>query len=114
MLAKGNVNLEWNQPGVIMTLEEFLKSTKQENVPPNLSPALQSLWHAYRGDWERAHTLAQAIHTEEGSWIHANLHREDGQRENADYWYARCGCGRPELSVEGEREKILRALLEPS
>ncbi len=60
-----------------------------------LSLPLQALWHDDRGDWDRAHELAQAAAGKAGDWVHAYLHRKEGDAGNARYWYARAG--RPEF-----------------
>ncbi len=70
-----------------MTLEEF--QTLPDASP--LRPPLQALWHAARGDWDRAHALAQDASGREGDWVHAYLHRLEGDHGNAAYWYARAG-----------------------
>ena len=60
-----------------------------------LSLPLQALWHDDRGDWDRAHELAQAAAGMAGDWVHAYLHRQEGDAGNARYWYAHAG--RPEF-----------------
>ena len=61
------------------------------SLPPDglssLSPLQQALWHAAQGDWETAHGLAQEVGTAEGAWVHAYLHRREGDLANAAYWY---------------------------
>jgi len=61
------------------------------NDPAGLSPEARSLWLTKKGDWEAAHNIAQDIHTETGSWIHALLHVIEGDQWNADYWFAKAG-----------------------
>ena len=56
-----------------------------------LSPLLHALWHDAHGDWDRAHSLAQEIETVDAAWVHAYLHRKEGDTSNADYWYRRAG-----------------------
>lgn len=58
-------------------------------LPDGLSPEAQALWHAKHGNWDAAHNLAQDIPTALGSWIHALLHLIEGDRWNADYWFAK-------------------------
>ena len=94
-----------------MTLAAFLASTAQEEPPAGLSPALQALWHAEKGDWDRAHQLAQEDHSRDGSWVHANLHREEGDLWNARYWYDRAARPESRTSVAEERHAIIAALL---
>jgi hypothetical protein len=58
---------------------------------PGYELTLQALWHDARGDWARAHELAQADAGRDGAWVHAYLHRKEGDAGNAAYWYARAG-----------------------
>ncbi len=79
--------------------------------PPGLGPALQALWHDARGDWDRAHELAQAASGRDGAWVHAYLHRKEGDEGNAGYWYARAGRPAARGDLRAEWEQIVRALL---
>ncbi len=95
-----------------MTKDEFLASVQSNERPPeSLSRGLQSLWHASKGDWEKAHIVAQDIPGPDGSWIHANLHREEGDLGNARYWYARAGKSESNAAIEVERLEIIETLL---
>ncbi len=94
-----------------MTAAEFIGSLSGAEPPVGCTPALQALWHAGKKNWEQAHTLAQEIHTKEGSWVHAYLHRVEGDLSNADYWYRRSGHERPACSLEAEWEGITKSLL---
>ncbi len=96
-----------------MSFEELRQSISRDPAPPaGTSLAVQALWHDARGDWERAHTAAQAEPGRDGSWVHAYLHRKEGDIGNAGYWYARAGRGKPASSVtlEAEWEQIAREL----
>jgi hypothetical protein len=74
-----------------MTLAEF-RSTLTSSAPPEkLLPALVALWHDAKGDWTAAHEVAQDIPGKDGSWVHAYLHRKEGDATNAAYWYSRAG-----------------------
>ena len=73
-----------------MTLEEF-RATLGGRTPPAVAPALVALWHDANGDWNAAHEAAQAIEDETGAWVHAYLHRKEGDAGNAAYWYRRAG-----------------------
>ena len=66
-----------------MTLDEF----KVIGNPNGLTPLLQALWYDANQDWQSAHQIAQELHTQNASWIHAYLHRKEGDRYNAQYWY---------------------------
>jgi len=75
-----------------MTVSELRQSAATDGAPPaGLSPELQALWLAKKERWDEAHNIAQEIHTQDGSWIHALLHLIEGDTGNAAYWYARAG-----------------------
>lgn len=96
-----------------MTVERFVQSAAADDQPPaGLSTPLLALWHAEKGDWSKAHAIAQEIHTKYGSWIHANLHREEGDQWNAEYWYDRAGRPASKKSLVDERREIIAALLQ--
>jgi hypothetical protein len=83
-----------------MSLEEFQQSIARDTAAPSgQSLAAQALWHDARGDWERAHNCAQDDHSRDGSWVHAYLHRKEGDLGNAGYWYSRAGKKIPAQSV---------------
>ncbi|HQR43197.1 MAG TPA: hypothetical protein PLX97_10950 [Gemmatales bacterium] len=71
-----------------MTASE-LKCLK--TLPSSSSLVVQALWHDARGDWEAAHQCAQEDHSSLGSWMHAYLHRKEGDMGNARYWYSQAG-----------------------
>lgn len=94
-----------------MTLTEF-KSTLNLSAPPaQLHKVLQALWYDAKGDWNNAHNVAQDVDSEEGSWVHAYLHRKEGDLFNASYWYNRAGRRKSSLPPEGEWEEIVTELL---
>jgi len=61
------------------------------------------------GDWEEAHRLAQSVENKNGYWLHAYLHRKEGDPANAGYWYARADQPVPDDSLEAEWERLKRA-----
>lgn len=93
-----------------MTLQEF-KSSLKEQQPPPVAVLLQALWYEAKGDWEKAHNLAQDVHTPDGSWIHAYLHRVEGDISNAGYWYHRANRKIPKQTLREEWEVIANELL---
>lgn len=93
-----------------MTLDEF-RATLTASTPPSVSPALVALWHDGRGDWDAAHNTAQDIDDATGSWVHAYLHRKEGDESNARYWYRRAGQPAASESLDAEWERIVTALL---
>ena len=94
-----------------MNLAEFQLSQNQSTPPSDASLALQSLWFDAKGDWNKAHELAQKDGGSAGDWVHAYLHRKEGDASNARYWYARAG--KPVFSgtLEDEWAAISAALL---
>ena len=71
---------------------------------------LNALWYDAKGEWDKAHEMVQDIDDNNASWIHAYLHRKEGDTANADYWYSRAGKKRPSLSLEKEWEEIVDAM----
>jgi hypothetical protein len=94
-----------------MTLADFKATLSAAAPPPGLGAPLDALWHDARGDWDAAHGVAQDIDSPDGSWIHAYLHRKEGDAGNAAYWYARAGRPVPSTSLEAEWTAIATALL---
>ena len=92
-----------------MNFEEFIKSLSAPKPPDNLPPLLQALWFDRKDDWEKSHDIAQEIRDARGSWIHAYLHRKEGDLANAGYWYRRAGKDMPGTSLQQEWETLARA-----
>jgi hypothetical protein len=95
-----------------MDLAAFNASLDADTAPPGLSPPLRALWHAGRGEWDAAHGIAQQREGEPAhDWVHAHLHRVEGDLGNAGYWYRRAGRPMPEGDLAAERDAIVTALL---
>ena len=94
-----------------MTLEQFEATLTGDRPPPGLTNSLAAMWYDGKGDWEQAHMIAQDIPTREGSWVHAYLHRKEGDEWNANYWYNRAGRTMPGCSLEQEWKEIVEAML---
>jgi hypothetical protein len=94
-----------------MTLEEFEKSLSTDIPPVSLNLAVQALWFEAKGNWEKAHALAQEVYGPEGAWVHAFLHRKEGDVDNARYWYSQAGKSFPSASLEQEWRDIAETLL---
>ena len=95
-----------------MDLDAFVASLDASEPPGDLAPALRALWADARGDWDGAHALAQGVPGADGAWVHAYLHRKEGDASNAAYWYRRAGKPVCERSLTDEWRAIARALLE--
>jgi len=88
-----------------MKSDELEKQALEGGEPPQgISLEGRALWHARVGDWDMAHDLCQKIPGKAGSWIHAWLHREEGDIGNAGYWYSRAGKEMPGKGVGLEEE----------
>jgi hypothetical protein len=94
-----------------MTFTQF-KESLQQAAPPSLNVLLLSLWHDGKGDWEKAHDLVNDLEGKDAAWVHAYLHRKEGDQSNASYWYHRAKANKPNYSLEQEWEEIVTALLE--
>ena|SRR5258708_4861882 len=94
-----------------MTLPEFRDSTLQDDPPRKLSLALVGLWWDAKGNWTKAHESAQQDEGEQGSWVHAYLHRKEGDTSNAGYWYRRAGKSPARGPLEQEWLEIAASLL---
>ena len=94
-----------------MGLQEFKNSLGADQPPQDFPLPLQALWYEAKGDWHQAHHLAQSAGDEAGAWVHAYLHRKEGDPSNAAYWYSRAGQTPSQLPLETEWENIAQALL---
>lgn len=95
-----------------MDLSAFKQSLDRDAPPEGLGQALSALWHEAKGDWDEAHRLAQAGDDAEGAWVHAYLHRVEGDLGNAGYWYRRTGKPPSSAPLKQEWDEIAGALLD--
>jgi hypothetical protein len=94
------------------TLDTFIQTTiSEQNCPSSLSKALQALWYDKKGDWQTAHEITQEAKDADSAWVHAYLHRKEGDFSNAQYWYRRSGKPASQASLEQEWEEIAKELL---
>jgi hypothetical protein len=91
-----------------MSFDEFRQSLTATEPPPGLTHALAGLWWDGKGDWKRAHEAAQKDEGIEGSWVHAYLHRKEGDQSNAAYRAGKPVCREP---LDAERMNIVRMLI---
>ena len=95
-----------------MTFSEFKRSLSQTEPPPGLSLALAGLWWAAKDDWDKAHRVVMNGAGKESAWVHAYLHRLEGDLDNAGYWYKQAGKPVASGSLPAEWEDIAHALLD--
>lgn len=99
-------------PVIEMNLEDFIKTVEADDDPPESLPEpTAALWHDRKGEWDRAHEIVQDLQGADAAWVHAYLHRKEGDLGNARYWYRRAG--KPEFtgSLDSEWRQIVSALL---
>lgn len=94
-----------------MTIDEFEQKLSEEQPKENWSRPLQAMWFDKKGFWDKAHRLIQDDEDGEGAWVHAYLHRKEGDIWNADYWYRRAGKKRPDVSLDDEWKTLTEELL---
>ncbi|MEZ2335012.1 hypothetical protein AB6735_05230 [Mucilaginibacter sp. RCC_168] len=93
------------------TLNEFKESLSSEQPVSGLSVQLKSLWYDGKGDWHQAHAQVDQLNDRASAWVHAYLHRKEGDIWNADYWYGKARQIRPDLSLEEEWEQLVSQFL---
>ncbi len=94
-----------------MDLPSFKQSVATAAPPTDVSQAVAALWWDAKGDWNKAHACAQAQDDKVGAWVHAYLHRKEGDQSNAGYWYRRAGKSPATMSLGEEWDTIAGALL---
>jgi hypothetical protein len=95
-----------------MTLAEFTRTLTRAAVPAGVSPALAALWWAGKGEWDKAHAIVMEESGEECAWVHAYLHRVEGDLGNARYWYREAKRPESKASLPAEWDVMVTTLLE--
>jgi len=96
----------------VVNADAFRKSVSQAAPPSGVSGPLEGLWWAGKGAWEKAHKIVQDDDSRDAAWVHAYLHRVEGDLPNASYWYRTAG--RPAIrtgALEIEWDAIVTELL---
>jgi hypothetical protein len=96
---------------VVVNMAEFKASFSGATPAPQLSVQLAALWWAAKGGWDAAHRLVQDDPSADAAWVHAYLHRVEGDLGNAGYWYRQAGKPVAAGSLEAEWESIASVLL---
>ena len=94
-----------------MNLTDFKTSLQAARPPENMSVYLEALWYDAKGDWDKAHHLVDSLEDKQSCWVHAYLHRKEGDNGNAGYWYRKAGKQVPSYPLEKEWEEIATAFL---
>ena len=95
-----------------MTLKKFIKTLTNDAPDPNLDDLLAAMWWQSNDEWDRAHDLVQNHHGNDAQWVHAFLHRVQGDLCKSRYWYGCAGHDMPSKSIETEWKDITFALLD--
>lgn len=93
------------------SIASFKNSLTNESPNSSFSPVLKSLWYDCKGDWEKAHAQVDQLKDKHSAWVHAYLHRKEGDVWNADYWYTKANKKRPSISLEEEWEYLVSAFI---
>ena len=94
-----------------MSTADFRASLAGEAPASSLEPPLAALWWVAKGDWDKAHKIVQDEDTRDAAWVHAYLHRVEGDLGNAGYWYRQAGQPAAKDSLQAEWEQIATTLL---
>ncbi|MGF6433921.1 hypothetical protein [Bradyrhizobium elkanii] len=92
-------------------MADFRTSLADTAPDAALSPPLAALWWAKKGDWDQAHRIVQDEGDANSAWVHAHLHRVEGDLGNAGYWYRQAGQPVAKDTLEAEWERIVATLL---
>ncbi len=93
------------------TFSSFKESLNQSTPNKDLSVILKSLWYDGKGDWDAAHAQVDHLSDNNSAWVHAYLHRKEGDMWNADYWYAKAKKNRPSISLDEEWKNLVEHFL---
>jgi hypothetical protein len=96
----------------MQTLTEFKASLNDKEPDLTFTMQLKSLWYDGKGDWQMAHQQVDHLDDRESAWVHAYLHRKEGDIGNADYWYRKVGKMRPDVSLTQEWEALVLFFLQ--
>ena len=94
-----------------MTIDQFRRTLGKHSPPADASDPLAALWWAAKGDWNRAHEIVMDVSSPEAAWVHAYLHRVEGDASNARYWYGQAGRPLSKAPFDAEWDEIVGALL---
>ncbi len=99
------------KPDYEMSYNEFILSIENDELPHIAPLYLQALWYDAKNNWSKAHSLIDSLDDKSSCWVHAYLHRKEGDIGNADYWYRRAHKQRPSEGLQEEWKNIVLQLL---
>ena len=102
------IDLQIKDHELHMNYNTFIASIKSGFLPDELTNAELAMWYAMNDNWDSAHRTTQSIKNELGAWIHAYLHRIEGDLENANYWYKHANRAPSQNTPKDEAEEIIR------
>ncbi len=94
-----------------MNLDDLKRSVDNDTPPKGISKLCKAMWYDAKEDWDTAHQIAQSVDSRDGSWVHAYLHRKEGDISNASYWYHMAGRKMPQTTSEEEWKEIALELI---
>lgn len=95
-----------------MVYKDFLSSLDADTPPEKIDKELKALWWDAKGNWDKAHKIIQVMNNSLANWVHAYLHRKEGDLGNASFWYTNAGRKMPGVPLEDEWEEIVKAILD--
>jgi len=95
-----------------MYFDEFKASVNADYPPEKISKELKALWWDAKGNWKKAHRIVQEMNNTTASWVHAYMHRREGDLSNASFWYTNAGRKMATSSLEDEWDEIVKAILD--
>ena len=93
-----------------MQYDHFIQLTKKSKPSDKLLEVHLAIWYVVKDNWEMAHNIVQDINSKYAFWIHAYLHRVEGDLDNAHYWYNRASKKPSSESLKSELDDIIQLL----
>ena len=99
-----------SEKNIFMDYNQFNYSLDMGHPPDEYSEPLKAMWWERKGEWEKAHSIVQAESTETAAWVHAYLHRKEGDDSNASFWYKSAKKDFPDMDLKEESIEIVKNL----
>jgi len=95
----------------IQTYSAFLETLKNDSPDVDWPVTLKSLWYDSKGNWHTAHEIVDGSEEANAKWVHAYLHRKEGDEWNAKYWYRQANKSLPKITIDEELQEIVEFIL---